>query len=293
MDLLLETLERESSRLLPNRPVGVDHFIQSLTGIALDHIGEANDQGKSRPDLLSLELLPERLDGYQTIQVEFRTDAPGGTPEMLTHVRFTAGSLPANVILGKRYSMDALVIRSERGRVRFQCLHPLPRFFKNCSWKMRYCGSFVTARTMFDAVRTFYTLEDACCEISGYILGTPAVTTISETQSLEPPRPAFVTKENLNASQNAAVESALTSPLTCLWGPPGTGKTETIVTMIEALREAFPDKRMLVTAPTHNAVDNVLRRHISNLAKRGIRPDALRVSTDVSLQCHPSSWNVL
>lgn len=70
--------------------------------------------------------------------------------------------------------------------------------------------------------------------------------------------------------------------MTCLWGPPGTGKTHTIAVILELLA-ADPEQRILVTAPTHNAVDNIMRKYLTNMRDRG-EPftSALRVSTDVS-----------
>ncbi|KAJ4268109.1 hypothetical protein NW764_014605 [Fusarium oxysporum] len=81
---------------------------------------------------------------------------------------------------------------------------------------------------------------------------------------------------------------ALNSCLLCLWGPPGTGKTETIVEMIYALQTADPKARVLVTVPTHNVVDNMMRRYIPRLQKqpfaRKTQPDLVRVSTENRLR---------
>ncbi|KAL8881471.1 MAG: hypothetical protein Q9198_001341 [Flavoplaca austrocitrina] len=61
---------------------------------------------------------------------------------------------------------------------------------------------------------------------------------------------------DLNESQNKALQAALDSSLTCLWGPPGTGKTHTVAVILEELLKN-PERRILVTAPTHNAVRKV------------------------------------
>ena len=73
----------------------------------------------------------------------------------------------------------------------------------------------------------------------------------------------------------------LQSPLTLIWGPPGTGKTQTIVVILVELLRAFPKSRILVTAPTHNAVDNILQRFINESGATRIH-EHLRVSTSVS-----------
>lgn len=282
MDILLECFERESTRLLPGRPALVRHFVRNSIAIALDHIGDASEQSKAKEDLLKLRLLPDDRDGYQVVEVVFRIDSAGGTPENSAHVRLTAASPPVNSTLAKPYSIDALVIHSEQGLARFQCFHPLPRFYNHCSWKLEYCGPYTTTKTMFDAVRDFAMKFHDCCQLGDHILlggmsGPPPLSAII------PILPEFPRREDLNTSQNAAVQAALNSPLSCLWGPPGTGKTETIVEIICALQASFKEARILVTAPTHNAVDNAMRRYISRLSSSPLAKDSypLRVSTEV------------
>ncbi len=89
-------------------------------------------------------------------------------------------------------------------------------------------------------------------------------------------------RSDLYDSQNEALQAALNSSLTCLWGPPGTGKTHTVAVILEKLLKN-PDRRILVTAPTHNAVDNVMRKFLYNMQQRKTwTGEAVRVSTDVS-----------
>lgn len=285
-DILLDCFERESARLLPGRPALVRHFVHNTIAIALDHVGEASEQAKERRDLLQLKLLPEDRDGYQVVEIIFRIDSAGGTPENSAHVHLTAATSPANSILAKPYSIDALVIHSEQGLARFQCFHPVPSFYERCPWKLEYCGPFTTAKTMFDAVRRFAVDFEDCCEVANQILlgdvpGSRLDLDINAKRLLL----QYPEKENLNASQNDAVQAALDSPVTCLWGPPGTGKTETIVEIIRALQICFDKPRILVTAPTHNAVDNVLRRYIGLVSATVMSSNPhlapLRVSTEI------------
>ncbi|GAB1319470.1 hypothetical protein MFIFM68171_09680 [Madurella fahalii] len=286
MDVLLECLERESTRLLSGRPALVRHFVRNMTAIALDHIGEASEQSKARKDLLKLKLRPEERDGCQVVEIVFRIDSTGGTPENSAHVRLTPAAPPANSPLARMSSIDALVIHSEQGLARFQCFHPLPPFYDRCSWKLEYCSPFTTTKTMFEAVRDFAVHFDDCCGVANHILlGGVSRSLPSDAESTRHLLPEFPDRENLNPSQNAAVRAALKSDLTCLWGPPGTGKTETIVQMIRALQATFSEARILVTAPTHNAVDNVMRRYIASLSPTAIAQNKhlapLRVSTEV------------
>jgi regulator of nonsense transcripts 1 len=186
--------------------------------------------------------------------------------------------------------MDALVESAQPGSAKFRCFHPPPPFVEDCSWELQSCGSFVTSKTMFDAVHTLATQPYECCSISEQILGMQRDSSI-----LNNPEPgSYVPKEYLNVSQNSAVEATLSYPLTCLWGPPGTGKTHTIVEIIKQLQAAPGKRRILVTAPTHNAVDNVMRKYLGEANAGGrlntSQSAVLRVSTDVSVNL---SYNTL
>lgn len=61
---------------------------------------------------------------------------------------------------------------------------------------------------------------------------------------------------SLNQSQNKAVENILKARhLAIIHGPPGTGKTTTIIQSIKALLKHHPDQQILVCAPSNTAVD--------------------------------------
>jgi len=66
-----------------------------------------------------------------------------------------------------------------------------------------------------------------------------------------------------NESQQAAIRS-MNSPLSLIWGPPGTGKTTVVVQILRRLvRNLKEGSKILMAASTHNAVDNVLERFIA------------------------------
>ncbi|PYE51972.1 AAA domain-containing protein [Deinococcus yavapaiensis] len=68
----------------------------------------------------------------------------------------------------------------------------------------------------------------------------------------------------LNASQWEAWEAALSRRLSVVWGPPGTGKSQTVSAVVRGAailaRLSRRGLRVLVTANTYTAVDNVLQR---------------------------------
>ena len=71
----------------------------------------------------------------------------------------------------------------------------------------------------------------------------------------------------LNDSQNDALQGALSAPpITIIHGPPGTGKTTTLVQLTRALLKE--EKKILVCAPSNNAVDLL-----------AIKLDAIGIST--------------
>jgi len=286
LDLLLECLEPASCRILSGSPELKDHFVRSLMGIALDHIDEASQSHPTTQGLLELEIDSRDSVGYALVRSQLRIDAPAGTMAVSDHVRLTTASSPANSVTEQKYSMDALVETYEPGLARFRCFHPLPPFVEQCSWEIQNCGSFVTTKAMFDAVLTLATESQECCDVWEQILGI--LQDPRDGHDLLPAK--YATIENLNPSQNTAVHASLLYPLTCLWGPPGTGKTHTIVEIIKRLQQSG-NRRILVTAPTHNAVDNVMRKYLSEVSAvgdlDGAGPIAIRVSTDVSLIYSP------
>ncbi|KAG9103719.1 hypothetical protein FRC06_008576 [Ceratobasidium sp. 370] len=87
-----------------------------------------------------------------------------------------------------------------------------------------------------------------------------------------------------NESQRQAIMS-IQHPVSLVWGPPGTGKTTVVVTMLRLLLKSMPQgSRILMTASTHNAVDNVLERFIQENYQHQTIPNdqLLRVATEIN-----------
>lgn len=298
LDLLLEGLDQQSSRLLTGRPAITQHFVHNIIGIAVEHIGAVKEEAKARDELLNIRVVSDEertgKDGHGThVDVSFRIDAPGGTPLANTHVRLVTASPPSSSVLDKTYSMDGLVVESKSGMAKINCFHPPPSYADKCSWILEECGLFVTAKTMMDAVRELGILEDGCCGVIDQIMGVQPQRMVNTQAAPEdaaniliPGSTLSEADASLNASQRSAVEAAQRNKLICLWGPPGTGKTQTIVAIIRRLQQDPNTRRILVTAPTHNAVDNVMRRYLARISKEGLSPNSsktapLRVSTEV------------
>ena len=279
LDLLLEILEPETSRILVGRPTAIHQFVKCLYGIALDHIDEASDNRTLKQESLSLTM-HDHKDGYDIVKSTLRIDSP--ISRMLKvgdHVRLSVSNRPQNAPLSKQFSMDAVVLMADLGSATFRCLHKPPAYLGQCAWTITHCGSFVTSKTMFDAITAFYSQREACCRIYAMLAGLPGIDQIT-LPGVELP----VSRDpTLNDCQNAALEAAMMHSLTFIWGPPGTGKTHTVVIILTRLLNALPKSRFLITAPTHNAVDNILRRFISFGQRERTGTVPVRVSTQVNI----------
>lgn len=73
----------------------------------------------------------------------------------------------------------------------------------------------------------------------------------------------------LNSSQEKTVEHALTRGLTVIWGPPGTGKTQTLGAFIHAMtllaNTSKGRTRILIAGPTYKAVQVLLARLLETI----------------------------
>ncbi|KAJ3536793.1 hypothetical protein NM688_g6788 [Phlebia brevispora] len=88
---------------------------------------------------------------------------------------------------------------------------------------------------------------------------------ISEVSKRIPVKDIVFFDETLNPSQREAVKFAMESPeVACIHGPPGTGKTHTLIEIIRqltAVTEANPKPlRLLVCGASNLSVDNILER---------------------------------
>ncbi|WP_067479655.1 AAA domain-containing protein [Actinomadura hibisca] len=80
-------------------------------------------------------------------------------------------------------------------------------------------------------------------------------------------------QRQLNLRQRQAIEHALGSEITFIWGPPGTGKTEVVSCLVEGCyRQGL---RVLFLAPTHVAVDQALERMCELLSQEAGFGDGL------------------
>lgn len=80
-----------------------------------------------------------------------------------------------------------------------------------------------------------------------------------------------------------AIKNALTSPLSYIWGTAGSGKTRVVLAYC-AILMAKQGKRILITAPTNVALENVLMSIIPLAEKNGIPPTKIIRKGNPSLE---------
>jgi hypothetical protein len=70
----------------------------------------------------------------------------------------------------------------------------------------------------------------------------------------------------LNNSQQQAVEVCASNQLAVIWGPPGTGKTDTLVALLHAMVREAGKKKILISGPNYRAVEELSSRLLTNLS---------------------------
>jgi hypothetical protein len=127
-------------------------------------------------------------------------------------------------------------------------------------------------------ISSYYLLEMLCQRLEGIKTGSIpasdlAMKTFGFTASETLSNSTYKTpssQHGLNLSQEKALRQALGSEVTYIWGPPGTGKSQTIATIVEAMVKM--GKSVLVLAHTNSATDSVMLKTVEHL----ITSDELR-----------------
>lgn len=85
--------------------------------------------------------------------------------------------------------------------------------------------------------------------------------------------------QSITNEQASAIIGALTSPLSYIWGPPGSGKTQVVI--FECLLKYLQtDKKVCILAPTNNALEQIFKSIIKKLDSLDIkREKILRLGT--------------
>lgn len=88
---------------------------------------------------------------------------------------------------------------------------------------------------------------------------------------------------DLNPSQNAAIAKAIRQKVTFIWGPPGTGKTTTMGALAATL--VMNGYRVLLAAPSNNALDQLLFTSYSSLCLSEQKYSIARLGTVIDEKC--------
>ncbi|OBZ65910.1 ATP-dependent helicase upf1 [Grifola frondosa] len=264
------TASRSRSKVL-------EYAHKNALGIAFDRAEEAGDACAFVP--------PKAADGQEmdidaggkiTVTARIRVDAP--TPIRIhSHIRLQVASSPEGSPI-PRAVVDAVVTRASRGELWLDVKQPLPPEWKSVDWNLYDAGSTATSKAMMDAVLRLARDGRECCRFNHIIVGLDPIPSNNGVRS--PPADDQSIPASLNASQRAAVLSAKPDRLTLIWGPPGmpsflhgerisnpartsgTGKTTVVVQILLRFLREDSESKILMSASTHNAVDNVLERFL-------------------------------
>lgn len=257
----------------------VEVLARMLRNVCIDRCAEAqeacecNDWGiplaeDSECMLSSLENIDARLvKGNPRLDLKFSF-------RVGDHVRLRPASQPNNAPLHRPRILDGQIISARQGTVMIKLMEPAP--IEKCSWFVLRAGNTTTTNAMTDAIRKLAKQRQICCALYPMLVPGLHSSTDSQQTHLAP-----VNHPNLNASQLRAVTAACEFKITLAWGPPGTGKTTTIVAIIKQWEHMCQeDDVILVAASTNNAVDNVLEKYVLQSSVEA--PSIVRVSPDSS-----------
>lgn len=79
-------------------------------------------------------------------------------------------------------------------------------------------------------------------------------------------------QHSLNPSQLAAVEATASVQLSVIWGPPGTGKTDTLVAFLHGVVREGKQRKILLTGPNYRTVEELAARLVGNLGSDPLSP---------------------
>ncbi|KAH7343653.1 RNA dependent RNA polymerase-domain-containing protein [Rhizoctonia solani] len=318
---ILATLTETRAEVSSQSPA-LEYAHRHLWAVCLDRAEDADsecpcdDAGRPRRQKKAPPKVPlKATDEERVIDAQVRVDSPSHV-RLHAHVRLQAASQPERGTDPRgRPIMDGVVSGIRKGELRIHLVHTPPIDFEDIEWYLYPAGDIVTSRAMLDSVVKLQSHPSHSTALHHFITGERDIystvpenpedsesesesETEGETRSA-PERPpiardwtiddAGIDWARFNESQRSAIIS-VQHPLSLVWGPPGTGKTTVVVTMLRLLLRSMPaGSRILMTASTHNAVDNVLGRFIKENEQHGLiaKDQLLRVATDIN-KVHPS-----
>ena len=225
LTILMECRDALKGAVTGNEPDTVEYFLRNMFGIVLDHCAEASENQDSRALTWILKPVAGVGEEVSLVTSQRRLDAPRlARLGVGDHVCFVARTEAVDSHTSNPTTFDALVQAVSDNEVKFRCLCQPPVSLDKTAFEMKSCVPFVTAQTTGEALVNLLVNQDECCALSQVLTNEKNTRASMPTAGPEVSLQSTDLITGLNESQSRAVSVAIGNSLTCLWGPPGTGK---------------------------------------------------------------------
>lgn len=124
-------------------------------------------------------------------------------------------------------------------------------------WIVKISNS-ITYKRMESTMRKLSEIEESPNQLVQLLLNEAKYIPPQQSQLEDSLKSLQFYDENLNQSQRNAINFSMNSPMSIIHGPPGTGKTYTLIELIRQLVQK--GERVLVCGPSNISVDTILER---------------------------------
>lgn len=183
-------------------------------------MGQQNTQfygTKPIPTMKCLQILPS--DEQDVHRVDLRTDVSNKIRNG-DHLRFCASRRSINSPNERISVFDAIVDSVQNGVLSFKLKQAAPRELYAATWNMYSCANTITFNAMLSATKILVTLKSESTAVFRSILGLPQENTVLHPFELK----RATIPSLFNENQERAIQEALNSQLTLVWGPPGNNR---------------------------------------------------------------------
>ena len=186
-------------------------------------------------------------NSYYTIQT-----AVGGLSELPYHTLRVGQVVKIESLSKDEYLLEGVLVKITDTQLNVSVIGEIPDAVIPDRLKLLKLANNVSYKRMYNAMTDLAKESQAPRDITKVLfnLATPSFSSVPEVEYFD---------KLLNDSQKIAVKHCLSADqLSLIHGPPGTGKTQTLIEVIKQLVKL--GKKVLVTGPSNISVDNLVER---------------------------------